>query len=197
MLSRIAKREIRRYLRAVRRHLGRGSVTDTTLRSMEEHIYSALQERFPGSPTEDDVRQVIAELEPPDSFADSSSELHAIPEAGYRFGKAALIVLLAGIVIPLAVVIVDIITGFFSGLVAIPTLTLGLIIMTPLLVIALVLGIAGWRSPAGKAVIIIVAILVVLSSLLIPLRVTSGSSTGQDTTFINRQSQPQADSRTQ
>ena len=200
MLNRKAQREIRRYLRAVRRHLGPGSETAATLRSMEEHIYSALQARFPESPTENDVRQVIDELEPPESFAQDAEgyqSMSAAAEAGYRYGKAALIVLLAAIVIPLALIIIDVATGFFSGLAAVPTLTLGLIIMVPLLTIALVLGIAGFRSSAGKAVVIIVAILAVLGSILIPVRATSGIGSGHQRNYIDRRTETLADSRMQ
>ena len=166
MLSKETKKLINTYLKSVKKSIRNRSNGEKLelLRSMEEHIYGALDARFSKSPTLAEVQSVLDEMDPPESFqTDDSSDSSSFDR---KLGKWALIVLVSGISIPLLILLITELAGVTRNITII-VIFLG-IFMT---VVALAIGIASRRSPAGKAAIIASAIL--LGSITIFLPVTS------------------------
>ena len=70
MLSKETKKLINTYLKSVKKSIRNRSNGEKLelLRSMEEHIYGALDARFSKSPTLAEVQSVLDEMDPPESF---------------------------------------------------------------------------------------------------------------------------------
>ena len=68
------KAEVENYLSMVAAHLEAVSPEEReeTLESVEAHIYDAVNERAGGQPTVQDVRAVLAEMDPPESYAQAA-----------------------------------------------------------------------------------------------------------------------------
>lgn len=149
------KREVRKYLRRVKAHLGDRSPAEREelLHSIEEHIYELLTQRAIEEPTFADLTAVLTELDPPESYGIVTESKNSS-----RIGWIALSLLVAGIVIPLAVALIISNTGIL------------LFTTGPLVLVALVLGVYSWREPTGKATVIGVAAVVIVAVFVSPVR---------------------------
>ncbi len=68
--------EVAKYLKMVGPHLETAcpDEREETLESIEAHIYEALSERAGGQPTLQDVRAVLAEMDPPESYGQAAAQ---------------------------------------------------------------------------------------------------------------------------
>jgi hypothetical protein len=101
MVNKKVKKRIDAYLKSVRKNIRDRNTMEKRelLRSLTEHIYGALEVRFPDSPSLDDVEMVLDELDRPEAFqTDSSSDFHLL---GWNLGVWALVVLVSSILLPL------------------------------------------------------------------------------------------------
>lgn len=171
-LSRNAQRWIDRYLRRVGqalRHLDpteRHEIVD----GLRAHIHEGLAERGADPVRMEDVRAVLSSMDSPQSFrSENGIEASFRTGRGLMFGRLGFYFLLAGLVLSaLALTLGATVSGaLFRG---------GLILSGILLVCALGLGIAGWRSPLGKATIICSVLVLASSAIFIPARVSSSRS---------------------
>ena len=131
------------YLAAVSRHLGDEPADERAeiLRDLETHIHDALRRRSGQSPTLADLQAVLAEMDPPESYGPGRpTPPPSIPPPASARADGPK-----------------------------PRTTLGPWALT-MLILALVLGILSWRSPAGKVVVwggaVILAILLALGLIL-------------------------------
>ncbi len=182
MVNKKVKKRIDAYLKSVRKNIRDKSAMEKRelLRSLTEHIYGALEARFPDSPSLDDVEMVLDELDRPEAFqADSSSNLHLL---GWNLGVWALVVLVSSILLPLFITAIALIAGV-TGDIASIAMVMGIV----LLIIALSLGIVGRKHPAGKAALIASAILIGALILVLPMRF-SGSNEESSSGILNSES---------
>ncbi len=183
MISKEAKKPIIKYLKSVKRNIREKSREEQQelIRSLEEHIYGALDAKFSINPTIGEVQSVIDEMETPESFQPITSK--KVPtHAERQLGKWALILVFSGVVLPIIFLIIAELSGSSGGFGKTSILLLGIFFV----IAGLAMGIAGRKSPAGKAAIITSAILIGALSLLLPFNVVTGSSTGSsnDSTTI-------------
>ena len=145
---------IGKYLKQVESHAQGMPSADRAvlLRDLESHIHEALRDRFGDQPTEANVQVVIAEMDPPESFAQvEASAPHEKPKG--RKGTWGLCIsigttmVLAPVLfcltqyVPLWVIFVAFLCGQFT---------------------AMVLGIIDWKARIGKAAVIVAVIQLVL-----------------------------------
>jgi hypothetical protein len=102
-----AVKDINEYLRSVRSRLGHLPKDECSaiLDNLEAQIQEALSSRCKGvEPTPEDVKAVLAEMDPPEAFDTVSSE---VPGAGPRpdIGKAALYISVVGIILSMVLAI--------------------------------------------------------------------------------------------
>ncbi|NQT60004.1 MAG: hypothetical protein HQ557_13555 [Bacteroidetes bacterium] len=172
MVNKNAKKPISKYLKSIKWNIREKSREEqhALLRSLEEHIYEALEARFSISPTKEEIQSVIDEMETPESFQSNVSK--KVPTyTEQQLGKWALIIVISGVVLPILVLIISELSGT-PGIFGNISLLLGI----SLVVIGLAVGIVGRKSPLGKAAIISSAILIGGLSLVLPLRVVKYSS---------------------
>ncbi|MFC2095427.1 hypothetical protein ACFLSW_03200 [Candidatus Bipolaricaulota bacterium] len=168
-LSRNAQRWIDRYLRRVGRalrHLDpmeRREIVD----GLRAHIHEGLAERGADPVRMDDVRAVLSTMDNPQGFGkDDAIEASIQTGRGLMFGRLGFYFLLAGLVLSVLALTLGatVADALFRG---------GLILSGVLIVCALGLGIAGWRSPLGKVAIICSVLVLASAAIFIPARVTS------------------------
>ena len=167
-ISRNAQRWIDQYLRRAGRalrHLDspeRCEIVD----GLRAHIHEGLAERGASPVRVEDVRAVLSTMDNPQGFR-TDDDIQATIHAGRSrlLGRLGFYFLLAGLVLSALALAqgVTVAESLFRG---------GLILSGILLVCALGLGIAGWRSPLGKATIICSALVLAALTLFIPARVT-------------------------
>ena len=145
---------------------------------MEEHIYGALDARFSKYPTVAEVQSVLDEMDSPESF--QTDDLPDSSALDRKLGILALIVLVSGVILPFLILIISELAGATSDVTNI-VIILGIVMV----IIALAIGIAGRRSPAGKAAIIASAILLGSLTIFIPINraVYNGNSGTQSLTI--------------
>ncbi len=186
MISKEAKKPIIKYLKSVKwniRDKNRAEQQEL-LRSLEEHIYEALDARFSISPAKGEVQSVIDEMETPESFQSNTSK-KTPTYTDRQLGKWALILVISGVVIPLLIIVIAGLSGIDLGNIAI---LLGIF----LVIVGLAVGIVGRRSPLGKAAIITSAIIIVGLSIVLPFgSVTYSSSESSITTTEYTESEQQ------
>ena len=137
-----ARGAIQRYLQAVAVHLGdaAGAGKRELLGDLESHIYEALEARGAGEdPQPADVEEVLAGMDPPESFA-RRSEMRP-RQAG---GAWALLVSLGTVALAAAILLL--------GLGAI-ALWIPLAVFLAGQLAALAIGVAAWADPLGKAAV--------------------------------------------
>ena len=170
MISKDAKKPLIKYLKSIKWNIQDKNHAEQQelLRSLEEHIYEALDARSSLSPTKGEVQSVIDEMETPESFQSYVSK--KIPTYTERqLGKWALILVMSGVIIPLLIIVIAGLSGIDLGNIAV---LLGIF----LVIVGLAVGIVGRRSPLGKAAIITSAILIGSLSLVLPFGVVTNSS---------------------
>jgi hypothetical protein len=163
---------VARYLLEVSTYLGSRTPKERRelLATLEDHIHEALSRRS-REPTLSDLAAVLAEMAPPESYAEAPPD--GLPPAGAAGRKAvglgpwALAIALGGIVLPIVV-------GTLGGRGAGAGAAFLLIVLE---LIALVFGIVSWRSPLGKAavgIVVIVAVGCVLAYFTFTARAVRG-----------------------
>ena len=141
-----ADREIRRYLNSVDRHLGHLPPGDrrAVLNNLESHMAEALRQRLQSQPpSADDVRAVIAEMDPPESF-DADAGDAAQPRMGAAYLRNSILALVGGLILtaaaeyvlfrPLVGVVGDLTSGTRSAATGIPGWMSVLVCVTAILV---------------------------------------------------------------
>jgi len=133
------------------------------LDDVETQIVEMLAARAHGSPTVQDVKAVIAELDPPESYApegqgEQQEEQASIspffgPTKKWTIDKTALAFSIGGLVVALLFAVVE--RGPATGV----------FFLVPLEAIGLILGIATWHKPLGKAATILSTCILVFSAL--------------------------------
>lgn len=137
---------IQRYLRAVAAHLE--SAPDASkrelLRDLESHIYEALEARGAGEdPQPADVEEVLAGMDPPESFA-RRSEMRPRPAGG----AWALLVSLGTVAFATAILLLG--WGVLPFWIPLAVFLAGQLA-------ALAIGVAAWADPLGKAAVTVSA----------------------------------------
>ena len=165
------RRAITSYLNQVRKHSGDRTAEEQTelVRQLEEHIYESMA-AGEGASAED----VIARMDPPESFGEPDRDGDDAPTVAGRLtlGQWSLIVLGSGVAIPfILMALSEIIRGTIGSIFNIGG-PLGIL----LVVVALGMGIAARKEPAGKATIIASSIILVLLSLVAPVRRVTSSA---------------------
>ena len=160
------------YVRAVESHLAGVSADEREeiLRNVEAHIYDALESRAGEAATADDLQAVLAEMDPPASYADG----HPLPPAPMAVADDrrslagwALGLMIGGVVLPLLVIAIAMIVG--DGHTSDSVVAVAVILGIALEMFALVLGLLSWRERVGKAVVWIVAVVFGLGLIFLGL----------------------------
>ena len=149
--------EIKRYLAQVAAHLKElpGDEQAGILDDVERHIHDALARRTGGHPTLPELRAVLAEMDPPESYATRERQTAQTTSERPNLGAIALCVSLGSLLA--------------SGLVLV--LARGLDIWIPYLffmggqLAGVVLGLRSWRQPLGKAAVLVSVLLMAFSTL--------------------------------
>jgi hypothetical protein len=130
----------------------------------EQELKALLEE---GKITDEEYNQLLGAIRRKDKrpAETDTSRLH---KSRNGFGRAALILMLSGILLPVALAVLAAVSGGGLRWVA---LIAGLL-SVPCEMLALILGIIGWRSPAGKVAAIgvpAIGLLLILISLIVPV----------------------------
>jgi hypothetical protein len=137
-------REIRDYLNQVKRNVRHlpSARRDALLSELESHINEALTQRAQSrTPTQDDVRAVIAEMDPPDSFKQTADEAERGERRSSALAKLAFCVSLVGAIAAILIA-------------ALAASDVSHIVMLVSQAAAFIAGICGWRDPFGKAAVV-------------------------------------------
>jgi hypothetical protein len=122
----------------------------------------------------DDVRAVLASMDDPQSYrVDDDIDTSIRKGRDRAIGRLGFFILLGAIgIFVLGLILESLTNDSWTGV--------GLIVSGMLVVCALGLGIAGWRSPYGKATIIGATLLLVFGLIVFPIgKVTNRSSSSQ------------------
>ncbi|MBE0634906.1 hypothetical protein IH601_02775 [Candidatus Bipolaricaulota bacterium] len=183
--SRKAERLIDRYLGRVGSRLAHLDFTERqeVLDGLRAHIRDELTSRGSNPPSVDDVRAVLASMDDPQSYrVDDDIDTSIRKGRDRAIGRLGFFILLGAIgIFVLGLILESLTNDSWTGV--------GLIVSGMLVVCALGLGIAGWRSPYGKATIIGATLLLVVGLLVLPIgKVTNRSSSSQP--IIHLQGEP-------
>lgn len=158
------------YVRAVESHLAGVSADEREeiLRNVESHIYDALAARAGEGATIQDIYAVLAEMDPPESYADGRPTPPApVPSQGpppiqgrRSLGGWALAVMIGGIVLPLLILAAGAIFAKTSDEEAV--IALAVMLAAVMQLVALALAIASWRERAAKVVVIVQGFMLLL-----------------------------------
>jgi len=139
------------------------------LDDVETQIVEMLAARAHGSPTVQDVKAVIAELDPPESYApegqgEQQEEQASIspffgPTKKWTVDKTALGFSIGGVVVPILFAVIG------RVVLGPPAPSLTLCFPLALEATGLILGIATWHKPLGKAATILSTCILVFSAL--------------------------------
>ena len=181
------KKSIREYLDQVRRHSGnRGPAEQQELvRALEEHIHEIINAK-PGSQEPVDVKAILLEMDPPESFGTPTDQEDSERSGEFRrmsLGKLSLVVLIAAVTTPFLLMAIGQLVRGTIGSIATVGIPLGIV----LLVVALSLGIAARKERAGKATIIASAIILASLAVFVPVNMvfwTGGEETGESMQII-------------
>lgn len=171
-----AERQIEKYLTRVGRKLGHLDFSERqeVLDGLRAHVRDELANRGSVPPNVEDVRAVLSSMDSPGSYS-VENDIDASIRKGrdHRIGRLGFFILLGAIGVFILGLILESLTNDSWTAV-------GLIVSGMLVVCALGLGIAGWRSPYGKATIIGATLLLVFGLIVLPIgRVTNRSSSSQ------------------
>ncbi|MBN1859590.1 hypothetical protein JW848_10390 [Candidatus Bipolaricaulota bacterium] len=171
MISRKAQRQIDRYVRGVERALKDLDPVErlAVLDDLRSHIHEELSKLGTVSPTPDNVQTVLSAMDAPASYRpDSAPEP---PDAGRvrTLGRVAFALFLAG----LAAAALGLLLG---ALVSSSLLWVFFAIAGALALCAVGFGIAGWRSPYGKAAVIGAVLVLATALVFLPSRQTTTPS---------------------
>ena len=134
-------REIRNYLNQVKQNIGHLPTArrETLLNDLESHINEALKQRVKSeTPSEEDVKAVIAEMDPPDSFKQIGDDSEQ-KENSFVLGKLALGIALVGVILSWM--------PYLQGYLAYTGLSLQ--------AVAFIIGICTWRNPYSKIAVVL------------------------------------------
>jgi len=178
--TRTAKRLIERYLKGVDRALTRQEVAERReiVDELRTHIHESLAAEDLRTIRADDVRRVLATMDPPDAYRSEGED--TAPSAsvrGQRIGRIGFFFLIAA----LATAGFAILVGAVFSLDAL--LRGGLIVAAFLAATGFGLGVAGWRSPLGKAAVVGSVLVLAAALVFLPL---GGSRSGPGEPVITR-----------
>ena len=161
---------IGRYLSEVKAQIGNRPKEEQSdlIHALEEHIIESLTRSNAGEPDISDLKSVLAEMDPPESYgaeADSTnnkSKFQRLLEMSV--GKWALTAFLAGLCVFVVFYLIAILTSS-DLLIRLGTLFGGVLSIT-----AFVLGLFGWKETSGKVAAVGSVIIILISLLFIPVR---------------------------
>ncbi len=148
------------YVGAVQSHLDHVSADERAgiLRNVEAHIYEALDRRAGDQATSEDLRAVLEEMDPPESYAQADDEGPTPGQKGTTKGKIALWISLGSLLATGLIVLLS------QGRLAV---WIPFFLFMGGQVAAIVLGAIDWRSPFGKAAVITSSVLLLAAALLV------------------------------
>lgn len=169
-LSTNIEKGISRYLSEVKAQIGNRPKEEQTelIRALEEHIIESLTRSNAGDPDISDLKSVLAEMDPPESYGtetdsgNDESKFQKLLEMSV--GKWALTAFLAAICVFVVFYLIAILASSDS------LIRLGTIFGGVLAITAFVLGLFGWKETSGKVATVGSVIIILIALLFIPVR---------------------------
>lgn len=155
---------IQNYLKKVKKHIGDRTASEQSelILQLEEHIHESLSQSPDSS-----VMDIIAEMDPPESFADSGDRHRTAPAVLGRLtlGQLSLVVLGIGVLTPFFLLAASLLIRGTIGSIINVGLPLGVL----LVIIALAMGIVARKEKAGRVTIIASVAILLLLSIMVPV----------------------------
>lgn len=185
-LTKKAQRVMNQYLGRVRRTLRHVDPAESQeiVAGLRAHIYESLGERGSSLIQAEEIRTVLSEMDAPRGFGIEDSMDSAI-----RTGRSHILGRL-GFFAVVGAAVLSALALLLGATVADSLLRGGLVLGGILAVAGLGLGIAGWRSPLGKAAVICGVVALAAASFLMPARVSISSPSNSPQPVVESHAAP-------